>query len=234
MWNGKKKAVTFSFDDGVAQDTTAIQILDKYRLKATFNLNSGLAGTDGSLYLPNGKRVERWIVRLEDIKELYKNHEVAVHTVNHLQLPTLSDEDVIKEVREDQETLSKYLGYDVVGMAYPCAPPNCDERVAKLISEHTKVRYARAFHSSYSFDRQDNLLLFKPTVHWGEDNLFALAEEFISLKTDEPKIFYIWGHAYEADIDGVIDWEKFENFCKLISGKDDIFYGTNKQVLLEK
>ncbi len=234
MWNGKKKAVTFSFDDGVAQDKRAIEILDKYGLKGTFNLNSGLAGTDGSLILPNGKRVERWICRLEDIKELYKNHEVAVHTVNHFQLPTLSDEEVIKEVREDQEILSKWVGYDVIGMAYPCAPPNCDERVAKLILEHTKVRYARDFYSSHSFDRQENLLLFKPTVYWGEDNLFKLAEEFISLKTDEPKIFYIWGHTYEADIDGIIDWETFENFCKLISGKDDIFYGTNKQVLLEQ
>jgi hypothetical protein len=30
MWNGKKKAVTFSFDDGVTQDIRLIEILDKY------------------------------------------------------------------------------------------------------------------------------------------------------------------------------------------------------------
>ena len=40
MWNGKNKAVTFSFDDGVEQDKLLIPILDKYNLKATFNLNS--------------------------------------------------------------------------------------------------------------------------------------------------------------------------------------------------
>ena len=28
------------------------------------------------------------------------------------------------------------------------------------------------------------------------------------------------------------DWDKFEEFLKLISGKDDIFYGTNREVLL--
>jgi peptidoglycan/xylan/chitin deacetylase (PgdA/CDA1 family) len=39
MWNGKKKAITFSFDDGVLQDIRTIEILDKYGLKATFNLN---------------------------------------------------------------------------------------------------------------------------------------------------------------------------------------------------
>ncbi len=234
MWNGKKKAVTFSFDDGVAQDRKAIEILDKYGLKATFNLNSGLAGADGSMDLPNGGRVERFICKKEDIKELYKNHEVAVHTVTHALLPSLSDERVVEEVKKDQETLSKWVGYDVVGMAYPCAPPNCDERVAKLIADNTKVQYARDFYSTHSFDMQENLYLFKPTVYWGEDCLFELAEKFIALKTEEPKTFYIWGHTYEADIDGIIDWERFESFCKLISGKEDIFYGTNKQVLLNK
>ena len=59
-----------------------------------------------------------------------------------------------------------------------------------------------------------------------------LANEFISLNTEEPKIFYIWGHSYEFDEDNGIYWEKFEEFCKLISNRDDIFYGTNSQVLL--
>ncbi len=233
MWNGKNKAVTFSFDDGVAQDKRAIEILDRYNLKATFNLNSGLSGMDGSMTI-NEKLVERFICNIEDIKEIYKNHEVAVHTVTHALLPSLLDENVIKEVKDDQETLSKFVGYDVVGMAYPCAPPNCDERVARLIKENTKIKYARDFYSTHSFDLQDNLFLFKPTVFWGEDCLFDLAEKFIGLKTEVPQLFYIWGHTYEADMNEVVNWEKFEEFCKFISDKSDIFYGTNRQVLLDK
>ena len=27
-------------------------------------------------------------------------------------------------------------------------------------------------------------------------------------------------------------WDEMEEFCKLIAGKDDIFYGTNTEVLL--
>ena len=53
----------------------------------------------------------------------------------------------------------------------------------------------------------------------------------MSLKPDRPQIYYIWGHAYEFDIHG--DWERFEDFCRLISGHDDIFYGTNREVLLD-
>ena len=42
MFNGKKKALTFSYDDGVTQDIRLIEIFNKYNLKATFNLNSEL------------------------------------------------------------------------------------------------------------------------------------------------------------------------------------------------
>ena len=35
-----KKAVTFSYDDGVTQDIRLIELLNKYHLKCTFNLNS--------------------------------------------------------------------------------------------------------------------------------------------------------------------------------------------------
>ena len=51
MFNGKMKAVTFSFDDGVTQDRRLIEIFNKYNLKATFNINSELLGKDGQLMI---------------------------------------------------------------------------------------------------------------------------------------------------------------------------------------
>jgi hypothetical protein len=59
--------------------------------------------------------------------------------------------------------------------------------------------------------------------------MIDLAIKFIDLKTDTPKLFYVWGHSYEFDMDD-ISYEKFEEFCKLISGKEDIYYGTNGEV----
>jgi predicted HD phosphohydrolase len=58
------------------------------------------------------------------------------------------------------------------------------------------------------------------------------AQEFVSMKTESPKIFYIWGHAYEFDADPSY-WDRIDEFCKLISGKEDIFYGTNTEILLK-
>ena len=58
-----------------------------------------------------------------------------------------------------------------------------------------------------------------------------MGEDFINMKPDKPQIFYIWGHTYEFDYHS--DYRvKFEEFLKLISNKDDIFYGTNKEILL--
>lgn len=235
MWNGKNKALTFSFDDGVLQDIRAIEILDKYGLKATFNLNSCLLGNVRTLDQKGRPVVNHSKVQPKDVKEVYKNHEVAVHTKTHPNLTGLEDKEVINEVENDRQILSALCGYEVVGMAYPCGGVNNDDRVAKIIKEYTGVKYSRTITSVHNFDLQDNLYRFNPSIYYLEkDKMFDLAKKFIELKTDTPQIFYIWGHTYEMDYNNpqFTSWQDFEEFCALVSGKDDIFYGTNKEILL--
>ena len=229
MWNGKKKAVTFSFDDGVMQDIRTIEILDKYGLKGTFNLNSGKFGTKNPYEPAPGKIVERTLIEPTQVKELYKNHEVAAHTVGHFNLTELPDSCVTWQVETDRKLLEELTGKEVRCMAYPCGGVNNDDRVAGVIRDTSLIGFARTITSSFSFDMQENLLRFNPTLHFRNERLFELAEQFLALDTDEPKLFYIWGHTYEFDAtDGA--WERFEEFCRMISGKTDIFYGTNKEV----
>ena len=234
MWNGKLKALTFSFDDGVLQDIKAIEILDKYGLKATFNINSCLLGDKRQLNR-NGRTINHAKVAPKDVKEVYKNHEVAVHTKTHPLLLNLSDEDVIDQVENDRQILSALCGYEVIGMAYPCGGENNDDRVAEIIKNNTGVKYSRTITSVHNFDLQNNLFRFNPSVYYIEkDKLFELGKKFLTLKPDKPQIFYVWGHTYEMDVnDGkFINWQEFEEFCKMMSGKDDIFYCTNKECLL--
>lgn len=40
--DGKTKVLTLSYDDGVVQDIRLIEIMNKYGLKGTFNINSGM------------------------------------------------------------------------------------------------------------------------------------------------------------------------------------------------
>ena len=48
---GKKKAFTASYDDGAIQDLRLIELFKKYKIKATFNLNSGLFGKTQSFQI---------------------------------------------------------------------------------------------------------------------------------------------------------------------------------------
>lgn len=228
MFNGKQKAVTFSFDDGVTQDIRLIELFDKYGVKATFNINSELLGLSGEL-IREGKKVSHIKVKPDEVKDIYKNHEVASHTLTHPDLGKCSDAEIIRQVEEDRKNLEKLSGQEVVGMAYPGGYN--DDKIAKIISENTKIKYARTVTSTDGFDLQTNLLRFNPSAYiYYPDKLFELGKRFIELKPDRPQLFYIWGHAYEFDFLEL--WDTFEEFLKMISGREDIYYGTNKDVLL--
>ena len=140
MWNGKKKAITFSFDDGVTQDIRLIEIFNRYNLKCTFNICSELLGKAGSL-VHNGKVVRHDKIAPQDVQKVYAGHEVAVHTLTHPNLTALDEQEIIRQVEEDRKALTKLCGYEVVGMAYPCGGVNNDDRVAKIIRENTGVQY---------------------------------------------------------------------------------------------
>lgn len=232
MFQGKKKAITFSYDDGVTQDIRLAELFHRYGMKATFNLNADLLGHPGML-LREGQTVSHNKVKPEDVKSVYAGHEVAGHTLTHPNLPQVEDDgEVIRQVEEDRLRLSQLCGYEVLGFAYPGGGVNFDHRVSALLRQNTGVRYCRTTVSSHSFAHQADLFEFRPTVyHHGEwDTLFALGEQFLSLKTEEPAVFYIWGHAYEFDIHDT--WGRFEEFLQMMAGKEDIFYGTNREVLL--
>lgn len=222
MFCGKTKHLTFSFDDGVTQDRRMVKLLDKYGLKATFNLNSGRLGI-GERHVTN-----------EEIKELYANHEVAVHTVTHAALSALSEQGIILEVENDRKALEELTGYPVRGMAYPgvASYPLYTEEVMDTVEKYTKIQYARTTTLTYAFDYPERLLEIKPTAHFCKEpeTLLELADRFIEQNAQKPMLFYIWGHSYELKNED--DWKRFEAFCEKISGNADVFYGTNSEILL--
>jgi len=232
MFNGKMKALTFSYDDGVTQDVRLIEIFNKYGLKATFNINSELLGKPNEL-IRNGVKITHNKNKPEDVRHIYEGHEVAVHTLTHPSLPrTEDDAEVLRQVEQDRLNLSELVGYEVLGMAYPGGGVNCDDRVAAIIKNGTPIKYARTVGVTHGFEPYPDLMQYKGSVYHHEnwDEMFELGRKFIELKADTPQVFYIWGHAYEFDI-WPERWAMFEEFCKMMSGRDDIFYGTNIEIL---
>ena len=227
--NTPLKILTFSYDDGVTQDVRLCELFNKYGMKATFNLNSGFFGQPGSLPR-EGVTVRHDKIASADICRVYAGHEIASHSLTHPDLTKLSEEDVVRQVEGDRLALSELCGYEVVGFAYPGGTH--DARVASILAEKTGIRYARTVTSTHSFDEQTHLLEFNPSVyhHVEWDTLFALGERFLTLTPDKKQVFYVWGHAYELDIHNT--WDRFEEFLRMMSGRDDIAYLTNAEALL--
>lgn len=226
MFCGKNKALTFSYDDGVYQDARLAEIFNKYGMKCTFNLNSGLFSPENN-WLYKGAMCAH--MKEDELKKALKGHEIAVHGVKHLDITALSAEEKRAEIMNDKLTLEKTFGAPVYGMAYAYGAFDGE---TKRIAAECGIKYSRTVRPSHSFGPQADMLEFNPTCHHSDTELFKLAEEFISLPADTNAVFYVWGHSYEFDGDN--NWNLIEDFCKLMSGRDDIFYGTNTEVLLNR
>jgi peptidoglycan/xylan/chitin deacetylase (PgdA/CDA1 family) len=222
--NGKMKALTLSYDDGVEQDRRLIEILNRYGIKGTFNINSGLQS--GANKFQKGEVLIRRM-NVRTLPELYKGHEVAVHSLTHPHLENLDKESIINELEQDKLNLERIFGTKIYGMAYPFGTFN--DLVVEAVRE-CNLRYARGVKSTLSFDIPQDLLRFQPTIHHGEGSLMELAEAFIKLQPSKLQVFYLWGHSYEFDVNN--NWQVIEDFCRLIADREDIFYATNAEALI--
>ena len=50
---GKHKALTMSYDDGKQEDLRLVEIFNRYGIKGTFHINSGLIGLDEQRLRPD-------------------------------------------------------------------------------------------------------------------------------------------------------------------------------------
>lgn len=217
-----QKAVTFSYDDGVLQDKRLVEIFNRYGLKCTFNINTGLDHHQGSFFI-NDKQIFRF--NLNDLVALYQGHEVASHSLHHYDLTKISNEEIVNEIKEDMDNITSVFKTKPVGFVYPFGIFN--QNVKDIIKD-LGISYARTVVSSHSFDLQKDMLEYQPTCHHNDPKIFDLIDQFIASQPHQPQIFYIWGHSYEFDVDN--NWEIIEEICQRLANHSDIFYGTNQEV----
>ncbi len=216
--DGKRRVLTLSYDDGVVFDKKLIEILDKYGIKCTFNINTSREGGDG------------WSMTPSECIELYKNspHEVAVHGYTHPFFNQISSQELIHEVLADRKNIERDYGVITRGLAYPYGAYNDDvvDTLAKC-----GIVYARTVNSTNSFGFPDDWLRLHPTAHHKAPNLMELAKDFVENEICAkwaPKMFYLWGHSYEFNNDN--NWEVIEEFAEYIGGRDNIWYATNIEI----
>ncbi len=228
MWNGKLKALTFSYDDGTDSDIRLLEIFEKYGMKCTFNLNGGMIKDRNYItkLVESGKATVNRMA-LEDMKEYYKGHEIALHGYTHPHLERLSPEMLYFEVMADSRKLYEEFGKKPVGMAYPYG--TYSDAVVDFLRENG-VKYSRTIKKTLNFDMPSDLLRWNPTCHHKEPTLMELAKNFAEAKPEKPMLFSVWGHSCEFDSND--NWNVIEEFCEYLSNRDDIYYCTNADALL--
>lgn len=223
--DGKKLAFTLSYDDSTIHNNRFLEIINKYGLKCTFNLNSQKLVDE---YEKDGTLFDGTLT-LDEAKALYlgNGHEIAAHCLTHPWIADLSKPEIIREVSEDRRNLEKLFGVIVRGMAYPFGC--CNAKTVEVL-ENCGIVYSRTTAATHKFDFPENPLLLDPTCHHEDERLFDLAKDFAQgpVRWGRCKLFYLWGHSFEFARND--NWQKLESFCEYISGRDDVWYATNIEI----
>ena len=222
---GKPKALTLSYDDGVEQDEHLIEIVEKKGLKGTFNINSGCVPPEGTTYAPG--TIHRRMP-LERLKEVYaaSSWEIAAHAYTHAALVGLPGNIATEEIIRDRRALEEIFNTVIRGFAYPYGA--FDDKSVEIL-KNCGICYARTVNSTHSFRVPQDWLRMPATCHHNDPELMNLVDRFIGAKDGwSPMLFYLWGHSYEFE--AMNNWEVIEEFAEKVSGKQDIWYATNIEI----
>lgn len=118
------KPVLLTFDDGLASQMTAFDILKKYNFKATFYIIDGGPGSGyhigANRHLPDPQGGNNYLT-WDQIRQIDANPlmTIASHTVDHLNLAVQSPEIQRFEIFDGKRQLEDQLGHPVRHFAYP-------------------------------------------------------------------------------------------------------------------
>ena len=199
------KIFLISFDDGTVWDGRFVELLNKYGMKATFNLNSGLE--DFVWQYEDRFPVRRQI--LSETVEQYRGHEVASHTLHHHWLNSLTPPQLSREVGEDCENLKKIFGLDEIGFGVPFTA--CGDREVNIIKKY--VRYIRLSEFAQTFSLPEDpyhipihALYNQPDVR---QRIAAFAQNDLPVS-----LFVMAGHSYELEV--LDHWDYMEQLLQYI------------------
>lgn len=223
--NFRKKALTLSYDDGVKQDKRLLEIMSANGIKGTFNINSGkFALEEGALRLTE-----------KTAKELYEKYgvEVACHGVKHLSLNLVPSPEAVADVINDRINLENIFGKVIRGMAY--ANGHYDDNAVEILKQ-CGIAYCRTCITTEKFNIPTDWLRLPTTCHHKNPRLMELLDAFLKddknsyfwSNSNNPKLFYLWGHSYEFDNDD--NWKVIEKFCEKAGKRDDVWYATNIEI----
>lgn len=120
----QSNTVAVTFDDGYADNLyNALPVLEELKIPATVFLTAGYIGLDKPFYWDQHTPLEdrgRPMTALE-AKRLSSGHliEIGGHTISHLKLAKLPENEQFKEIEGGKKMLEEMLNIPLSGFAYP-------------------------------------------------------------------------------------------------------------------
>lgn len=209
---GRKRVVTFSYDDGHENDARLAELFRCYGVKGTFHLN--------------GRHFQSLTEEeAETYRRRYEGHEVACHTVRHGWPARMPLQSVVKETFEDRAALEAVFGYPIRGMSYPSGSYG-EEAIAAM--EACGIVYSRTTKDTGDFLLPERFMEWHGTCH--HKVALPLCDRFLRDLDSEwtHPLFYIWGHSHELREES--HWEHMEEILRRIAGNGKIWYATNMEI----
>lgn len=215
---GKTKAMTFSYDDGVKADYRLVELMKKYGVKGTFNINT--------LYYGSGEADDNHLKKAF-VKELANDpqFEIACHGHIHPYYTFMSSAPITDDIMTNRKELEKMTDTIITGFAYPYGPFN---ETSENAIKTSGIAYARTTKSTSAFELPENWLQWHPTCHHKASLELYDKFEAINRSAGTPQVMYVWGHAYEFDNDN--NWDLMETLLERCHKNEDIWFATNMEI----
>lgn len=220
---GKARAFNISYDDGILQDVRFVKLLNKYGLKGTFNLNSGLMKREFSWVHPCGLTVKR--LPESAVVELYRGHEVASHTYSHPYMDDYTEDQILPELGADRFFLEQLFGREVKGYATPFY--FFSDLVAKCV-QSCGFEYARISETDMSYTPWRDYYRWKGGLFHERDEMEDYVAAFLATDV-ELALCQIVGHSYDLDVYNM--WGRMEAVCKFVSQAEDVWPATHLELV---
>ncbi len=179
--------------------------------------------------------------------EIESGFEIGAHSMTHRRLPTISEQEAVREIAESKAVLEHVTGKEIKVFCYP---GGAYTKLHVQLVKDAGYQYARTvarymftadhpyeagtslhvYNHRFGFDlwRSARFVKFQPIklvrcLQWD-----ALAKAMFDQVIEEGGIYHIWGHSWE--IDEHDDWERLEKVFRYISAHPKVSYVTNGEL----
>jgi len=236
MEKKEKLLVVTSWDDAGKIDIKLCELLERYNLKGTFYI------------------INNWIgdkISPEEILNISEHHEIGAHTLNHVDLTQIRDEDAFTEISKSKILLENLIKKPITSFAYPLGRYN--QNVVKIVRDSgyicartTKPFYVKPPENPYEInvtlwayphalrDTKGLFRLFRifPDIVYNPLKIKQwdkLGNHIFDLMLQFGGVFHIFGHTWQLDKkDG---WKKLEELFRHISFRKEVRYVTVTEMI---